>query len=84
MDWEMADAKNRFNELVTQTLTVGPQRVRRRDDVVVVLSEDEYRRLTGERIRLKDAIVHGPDLSDLDIRRDSNAATGTLIIDPWE
>ncbi len=68
MDRQMADAKNLFSELFTQALSMGPRRVHRRDEVVVVLSEDEYQRLTGEWIRLKDAILHGPDLSDLDIR----------------
>ncbi len=72
MNWQLADAKNRFSELVTQALTIGPQRVRRRDEVVVVLSEAEYQRLTGERVSLKDAILRGPDLSDLDLRRDAS------------
>ena len=29
MEWQLADAKNRFSELVNQALHVGPQRVRR-------------------------------------------------------
>lgn len=79
----MADAKHRFSELVTQALTVGPQRVHRRDDVVVVLSEAEYQRLTGEQASLKDIILRVPDLGDLDLGRDPNAAGRALIIDPW-
>ena len=47
MDWRLADAKNRFSELFTTALTLGPQRVRRRNDAVVVLSEPDYQRLTG-------------------------------------
>ncbi|HEX5501329.1 MAG TPA: type II toxin-antitoxin system prevent-host-death family antitoxin [Thermomicrobiales bacterium] len=70
MMWQLADAKNRFSELVTKALTDGPQRVRRRDQVVVVLSEAEYQRLTGEQITLKDYLLSGPDLSDLDLTRD--------------
>ncbi|HEU4792766.1 MAG TPA: type II toxin-antitoxin system prevent-host-death family antitoxin [Nitrolancea sp.] len=77
MNWQLADAKNRFSELVTQALTIGPQRVRRRDEVVVVLSEAEYQRLTGERVSLKDAILRGPDLSDLDLRRDASSMRET-------
>ena len=38
MDWRLADAKNRFSELVTQALTLGPQRVRRFKDAVIILS----------------------------------------------
>lgn len=72
MDWQLADAKNRFSELVTLALTVGPQRVRRRGQVVVVLSEAECRRLTGERVSLKVAILNGPDLSELDLTCDAS------------
>ncbi|MGE3141960.1 MAG: bifunctional phosphopantothenoylcysteine decarboxylase/phosphopantothenate--cysteine ligase CoaBC [Hyphomonadaceae bacterium] len=39
-DWAVADAKNRFSELVTRALTEGPQRVRRRGQTVVVAPED--------------------------------------------
>ncbi|MDI3341784.1 MAG: type II toxin-antitoxin system prevent-host-death family antitoxin [Sphaerobacter sp.] len=72
MDWQLADAKNRFSELVTRALTEGPQRVRRRGEAVVVVAEVEYQRLTGERMSLKDAILNGPDLSDLDLTRDAS------------
>lgn len=70
MKWQVADAKNRFSELITKTLTEGPQRVQRRGQVVVMLSEADYQRLTGELVGLKDSLLHGPDLSDLDLARD--------------
>ena len=35
MEWQLADAKNRFSELVNQALRVGPQRVRRRNEAVM-------------------------------------------------
>jgi hypothetical protein len=70
MDWTLTEAMNRFSELITQALTEGPERVRRGNQVVVVLSEAEYQQLSGDRVRLKDIILHGPDLSDLDLRRD--------------
>ena len=47
MDWRLADAKNRFSELFTQALTLGPQRVRRFKDAVIVLSEQDYERIIG-------------------------------------
>ena len=71
-DWTLVNAKNCFGELITRALPEGPRRVRRRDDVVVVLSKAEYQRLSGKRVRLKDAILHGPDMSDLDLDRDPN------------
>ena len=72
MDWQLAEAKNRFSEVMTKALTSGPQRIRRRNEVVIVLSEVDYQRLTGERMTLKDYLLTGPDLSDLDLRRDAS------------
>ncbi len=73
MDWRLADAKNRFSELFTLALTLGPQRVRRRKDAVVILSEKDYERLTGHRPRFKDYLIQGESFEGMDLRRDSNA-----------
>ena len=70
MDWQLAEAKNKLSEVVTRALTDGPQRISRRGQVVVVLAETEYQRLTGERETLTDYLLNGPDLSDLDLERD--------------
>ena len=47
--WRLQDAKARFGELVRRVRSEGPQRVtvRGRPDVVVI-SADEFRRLTGD------------------------------------
>jgi phosphopantothenoylcysteine decarboxylase/phosphopantothenate--cysteine ligase len=45
-EWAVAEAKNRFSALITKALKEGPQRVRRRDETAVVLSEAEYAALT--------------------------------------
>lgn len=55
---------------MTRALTEGPQRIRRRGQVVVMLSEAEYQRLTGEREALTAYLLSGPDLSELDLTRD--------------
>ncbi len=70
MNWKLAEAKNRFSELVTKAITDGPQRVSRREDVVIVLSEADYLRLHGEQPNFIEYLLNGPDLSDLDLRRD--------------
>lgn len=70
MDWKLADAKNRFSEVVTKALTEGPQRVQRRDEVVVVISEDEYRRLTGQRPDFIEFLLNAPSLEGVDLERD--------------
>jgi prevent-host-death family protein len=48
--WALQHAKAQFSELVRRAQTHGPQHVTVHGrDSVVVLSEDEYTRLTGER-----------------------------------
>jgi hypothetical protein len=69
MDWRLADAKNRFSELFTQALALGPQRVRRFKDAVIVLSERDYDRITGRRPSFKDFLVQGESLEELDLSR---------------
>lgn len=71
MEWRLSEAKNRFSELVSMALTEGPQRVRRRDETVVVLSLASYQQLTGERPDLKEFLLReGPHFDDLDLTRD--------------
>jgi prevent-host-death family protein len=72
MEWQLAEAKNRLSEVVNRALTEGPQRIKRREDRVVVLSEEEYERLTGKQKTLVEFLLDGPDLSDLDITRDES------------
>ena len=73
MDWQLADAKNKFSELVSRTLTEGPQRVTRRNEAVVMVAEAEYERLTGKRPGFVEFLLNGPDLSDLDLSRDRSS-----------
>jgi antitoxin Phd len=70
MNWQLADAKNRFSELVSLTLTEGPQRVTRRNETVVLVAEAEYERLTGKRPGFIEFLLNGPDFSGVDLTRD--------------
>ena len=71
MDWQLADAKNRFSELVNRALAEGPQRVRRRGDAVVVVAQRDYEKLTGKRADFKTFLLgKGPSLEGLDLTRD--------------
>lgn len=72
MEWRLADAKNRFSELVNLALADGPQRVRRRDQVVVVMAQAEYERLTGKRPPLKDYLRSGPGLDGINLGREQS------------
>jgi antitoxin Phd len=71
MDWRLADAKNRFSELVNRALEEGPQTVRRHKDAVVVMAERDYEKLTGSRPSFKRFLMNRtPSLEQLDLRRD--------------
>jgi prevent-host-death family protein len=68
--WQLQDAKNRFSEVVDRALTEGPQTVTRRGrEAVVVVSVDDYRRLTGARSSFKELLRRAP-LSGVELRRD--------------
>ena len=69
--WKLADAKNRFSELVNRALAEGPQWVERRADAVVVLDRREYEKLTGKRTGFKEFLTSpGPSLKGVDLSRD--------------
>ena len=74
MEWQLAEAKNRFSELVNQALLVGPQRVRRRKDTVIIISAAEYERLTGQPTSFKQFLMAGESLDGVDLTRDRSAA----------
>jgi len=70
-EWRLAEAKNRFSELVTRALAEGPQRVRRHDAAVVVLAERDYDRLTGRTPDFKQFLfAKGPSFEGLDLTRE--------------
>jgi len=70
-EWRLAEAKNRFSELVTRALAEGPQRVRRHDAAVVVIAERDYEKLSGKTSDFKRFLLGGgPSLEGLDLTRD--------------
>jgi antitoxin Phd len=77
MEWRLADAKNRFSELVNRALAEGPQRVLRRDDAVIIVAERDYEKLTGARPNFKEFLLgDGPSLERLDLARDRSPMRG--------
>ena len=72
MDWKLADAKNRFSEVINQALNGEPQRVLRRNDAVVVVAEKEYERLTDGRRGFKELLLNGPGLDGVNVDRDKS------------
>ncbi len=70
MEWQLADAKNRFSEVVSLALTKEPQRVRRRHQAVIVLAETEYQRLTSAVPSFKRYLAEGTSFEELDLARE--------------
>jgi antitoxin Phd len=79
MEWQLADAKNRFSELVNQALRVGPQRVRRRNEAVIVISAEEYERLKGQKVSFKQYLLTGESLEGVDLTRDRSPMRETAL-----
>ncbi len=70
MEWQVQEAKQRFSELVRRATSDGPQTVTRHGQAVaVVVSAEEYERLTKPKVSFKDYLLSGPDLSELDLTR---------------
>ena len=74
MEWRLAEAKNRFSEVFNRALAEGPQRVLRRHDAVIVLSERDYQKLAGKRPDFTQFLLgKGPTLEGLDLARDRSS-----------
>ena len=70
MTWNLADAKNRFSEVVNLALSEGPQTITRRHDAVVLISAARYDELTGKTLDFKEYLPRGVGLDELDLTRD--------------
>lgn len=70
MTWNLTEAKNHLSELVNRALTEGPQRIVRRRDMVIVITEEEYNRLCSQKPSFKDALLSAPNFEGLDLTRD--------------
>ena len=59
--WQLQDAKNRFSEVVDKALRDGPQLVTRRGvETIVIVSVEEYRKLTGSKTSLVEFFRKSP------------------------
>ena len=72
--WQLQEAKNRLSEVVEKALSQGPQVVSRRGkDTVVVLSIEDYRKMSKPKESLVDFFRNSPLRGlDLDISRNSD------------
>ncbi|MCF6266684.1 MAG: type II toxin-antitoxin system Phd/YefM family antitoxin [Desulfuromusa sp.] len=69
--WQLQDAKNRFSNLVEKAQQSGPQIVTKHGkEAVVVISMDEYKKLTTPETNLIDFFQNSPLLNtELDLSR---------------
>jgi len=72
--WTLYEAKNKFSEVIDKALAQGPQVVTRRgEEVVVVLSMDEYNRLKKSELGIVDFFRTSPLVRvELDLERDKS------------
>ena len=62
MSWQLQEAKQKFSELVRRTVEEGPQTVTRHgEEVVVVVSAEEFQRLTGNKPDFKEFLMSAPE-----------------------
>ncbi|HYI24686.1 MAG TPA: type II toxin-antitoxin system prevent-host-death family antitoxin [Thermomicrobiales bacterium] len=71
MIWKLAEAKNKLSEVVSLARDEGPQFVTRRDEEYVVMTKEEYLRLTGEKPTktFVEHLLSMPKGDDLDLTR---------------
>jgi len=63
--WKLQDAKAKFSQLVEDALKIGPQIVTRRGKkTVVILSVEEYEKLTSKKPTLKTFLLNCPKMDD--------------------
>jgi len=75
MAWQVQEAKQRFSRLVQRAIDDGPQVVTRHgEEVAVVVSAKDFRKLTGNVPDFKDFLLSAPDLDELAIRRADDLA----------
>jgi prevent-host-death family protein len=75
MRWQLQEAKQRFSELLRHARAHGPQVVTKHgEEVAVVVSIEDYRRLTEELPSFKELLLAAPDLEALEIERPRETA----------
>ena len=72
--WQLQEAKNRFSEVINKALEDGPQTVTRRgEEIVIILSKAEYKRLVKAQTSLLEFFRQSPLVGiELDLERDSS------------
>ena len=81
MQWKLAEAENKFGELINLVFSEGPQEVERRGGQVIVISKAEYEKLSREKPSLIEYLLDesGPSLEELDLERDRSEMRDVIL-----
>jgi len=81
MPWQLQEAKNRLSEVVREAQVTGPQLITvRGKEAVVVVSADDFRRMTHREGTLLDFFRNSPwSEVDLDIERSKDASRDVAL-----
>ncbi len=75
MSWQVQEAKQKLSQVIRQALEEGPQVITKHgEEIVVVVSADTYRKLSGSKNDFKAFLLSAPDLSVLEIERSREIA----------
>ena len=66
-EWNVAEAKSRFSEMLNRADAHEPQIIRRRSKDYILLTGEDYRKLTGEEPDFLDHLLNGPSLDELEL-----------------
>jgi prevent-host-death family protein len=72
VSWQLAEAKNKFSEVFTKAIEEGPQRVTRRGQAVIIVSEEEFLKEHKERMSFVEFLLSAPKVEELDLTRDED------------
>lgn len=71
MSWQLQEAKQRFSEVVREAVAGSPQTITKHgEEVAVVVSIDDYRRMSRPKVSFAEYLLNGPTIDDLDVERD--------------
>ena len=70
MNWQLSEAKNKFSEVVRMALLGKLQRITRRGETVILMSEKHYHQLIGHKPSMVEYLSSAPSLEGLNIYRD--------------
>ncbi len=79
MNWQLQEAKNKLSRLVQEAQRAGPQVITvRGEEAVVVISADEYRKLTKQKGSLLEFFQNSP-LKGVELDLERSKDTGRDI-----